>query len=294
MPIHLRQNQYRGVNAHLHSVLQNTPAGWEEFHGLHTTDIVRFIDAQLPSRYRASYERSFQYTLLSLQRFGGLEERLAKPDAMIYQQNPTASGTTPASTATMPTLTYRVEDLFDDPEDYLRAVAVRALDKTEPEDIVAWIELLSPSNKPPSSGFGAYYAKRSAAVIQGIITVEIDYLHQSPPVISRLRRYPQENSYPYYIALTVPRPAFPDGQVAIYGFAVDDLLPQVHIPLLDDDSVTVDFGMIYNQTFQSLRRFSDLVDYSEEPPRLETYSPADQERIRARMAAVAKAHTPTP
>ena len=31
MPLHLRENQYRGVNAHLHSALQNEFDAWGVF-----------------------------------------------------------------------------------------------------------------------------------------------------------------------------------------------------------------------------------------------------------------------
>ena len=40
MPVHQRDNQYRGVNAHLHSLLQREGGGWEMFHAAHITHLI--------------------------------------------------------------------------------------------------------------------------------------------------------------------------------------------------------------------------------------------------------------
>ena len=61
MSIHLRENQYKGVNAHLNSYLQNEPGGWwEVFHSNHLAHIRDAIDAQLPPGYYALNEKSLQ------------------------------------------------------------------------------------------------------------------------------------------------------------------------------------------------------------------------------------------
>jgi hypothetical protein len=65
-------------------------------------------------------------------------------------------------------------------------------------------------------------------------------------------------------------------------------MPRVSIPLAGEDSITLNLGTVYNLTF-ARNRYYGLVatDYAQLPARFETYTPADQERIRARMAAVA-------
>lgn len=59
MAINLRENQYRGVNAHLHSYLQQM-GEWESFHSEHITHLREALQAILPAGYRARTERSLQ------------------------------------------------------------------------------------------------------------------------------------------------------------------------------------------------------------------------------------------
>lgn len=240
MAISVRHNLYNGVNAHLHSILQNRPAGWEEFHLNHIVDLARAISGLLPPGYRASAQRSFQISASASQ------------------------------------------------ENYLGAVAIRALDAQRGEQTVAWIELLSPTNKPPHPGYYEYNAKRVGAIQAGIVFVEIDYLQQSRPVIATLPVYPAEGAFPYYTTLTIPAAIYEDSSVSVEGFQVDDPIPVLDNPLLGDDRVRVDLGAVYNITFGSVPNFSEEVDYEQLLPRFESYSPADQTRIRAKMAEAAR------
>ncbi|MDZ4765058.1 MAG: hypothetical protein SGI73_10955 [Chloroflexota bacterium] len=65
MPIHLRDNQYRGVNAHLHSLLQSDYDGWETFHRDHIGYLRLELERALPveSGYFVLAERSLQIRL---------------------------------------------------------------------------------------------------------------------------------------------------------------------------------------------------------------------------------------
>lgn len=51
MSIFLRENPYRGVNAHLHSYLQNEQGVWKVFHNKHIADIAEALDRLLPPGY---------------------------------------------------------------------------------------------------------------------------------------------------------------------------------------------------------------------------------------------------
>ena len=68
-----------------------------------------------------------------------------------------------------------------------------------------------------------------------------------------------------------------------YGCHVDQVLPTVEIPLSNDDVFTLDFGSVYNQTYESLKAFSYRVDYDQVPDKFDSYSPEDQKRILAVM-----------
>ena len=72
----------------------------------------------------------------------------------------------------------------------------------------------------------------------------------------------------------------------VYGVRVDEALHALHFPLDNEDAIPVDFGLIYKKIFESRRLFSIVSDYTKEPPRLHTYSLADQDRSRQRMIRI--------
>jgi hypothetical protein len=236
MVIRTRQNLYQGVNAHLHSRLQNEPAAWEVFHSSHIIHLAEAIDAALPPGYLVEPERSLQI---------------------------------------------REFDQF-----CLTAIVVRQVDDSGLGKPVTWLELLSPTNKPPGEGYLQYREKQAAALEAGIVLVEIDYLHQTRSPVHGLPSYPdrETGSYPYVITVTDPKPSLADGQMKAHGFDVDAPMPIIEIPLVGTDFVRVDFGTAYNRTYQSLGAYSYRVDYEELPVSLETYSPPDQQRIQGVMA----------
>jgi hypothetical protein len=51
------KNQYRGINAHLHSYWQ-AKGGWDTFHFNHIPDLMRLINGQLPPGYVADLIQS--------------------------------------------------------------------------------------------------------------------------------------------------------------------------------------------------------------------------------------------
>jgi hypothetical protein len=60
--------------------------------------------------------------------------------------------------------------------------------------------------------------------------------------------------------------------------------------LSGEQTITLDFGEVYNQSFASFGIYGYQVDYEQEPVRFDTYRDDDQQRIRARMQAVLRAH----
>ena len=66
MPIDFRENQYNGVNAHLHSLLQRAGGGWEGFHLEHLAHLRETIDTALPEGYYAVSEKSLQLSFIDL------------------------------------------------------------------------------------------------------------------------------------------------------------------------------------------------------------------------------------
>jgi hypothetical protein len=155
------------------------------------------------------------------------------------------------------------------------------------------IELLSPANKVGGSYYYAYLRRRREALIGGLPLVEIDYLHESRPPVFGLPAYPNDpRAYPYHVIISDPRLPPTVKAVRAYGFGVDAPIPAVNIPLAGNEVAALALHEVYHFTFKA-GRWGDQVDYALEPERLHTYSPADQQRIRDRMAALQATSIPT-
>jgi hypothetical protein len=132
-------------------------------------------------------------------------------------------------------------------EDELSAVMVYKL----PDQPVTRLELLSLSNK--TSDLRHYLVSRRKTLNAGLKLVEIDYLHETPSLFSAtLPDYSQheDGTYPYNIIIADPTPTLdePSGITRFYCFHVDEAIPSLVMPLLDDDSVLVEFGRAYAET----------------------------------------------
>jgi hypothetical protein len=292
MAIHADHNLYRGINAHLNSILQNEPGGWQSFHSVHVTHLCEALDAKLPQGYFARAEKTLQISETA----GDTHFRATSsttPDVTVFRAAvPTRLSGAAVAEATPPTQTIPLATAVTE-ADYLTGIVIyQAGEGGLLGKPVTRIELLSPANKPGGTHAGSYALKRTETLESGLRLVEIDYLHQSPPVIRELPRYTAgaDGAYPYLILVSDPRPTFSDGKTAIYGFVVDEVMPTITIPLANMDKMTLNMGAVYNHTFASSRFFQMVVDYDQEPPRMETYTSADRERIRERMAAAALVH----
>lgn len=288
MPVQSRKNKFLGINPHLHSDLQEH-GDWEEFHGQQITYLTRELKAQLlPMGYTAHSEQSLQIWY---------EEKAAgKPvsDVTIYDPYPERATLTRRSLGTdVAELVIAIPDVFQKIEPYeFRAIAIYQLvprreDRGEP---VAWIELLSPSNKTGGEG-SPYRVKRRSLVESGVVFVELDYLHETPPAVDVVPPYPESGSYPYRITIFEPRPDAYQGKARIRQFRVDEPIPSMKIPLSGDDVLEFDFNAPYQRTFEEMLYGLEpgLVDYSQLPVNFDRYSPDDQARVVNRMLAVLEA-----
>jgi hypothetical protein len=168
-----------------------------------------------------------------------------------------------------------------------RAVMIRELlPQRRLGRIVAQIELLSPSNKPGGAGYETYSVKRANAIADGLPLIEIDYLHESPPILPALPAYPdQPGAFPYSVLVSDPRPDWRGGRARAYGFVVDEVITIFPVPLLGDETLIFDLNPVYQHTFHA-GRWADICDYAGPPERFGRYRSADQARIEAVMARV--------
>ncbi len=285
------RNQYRGINPHLNSQRQQVGGGWKGFHNGHITHLAMAMRAGLRMMgYTAEIEDSLQIW------HGTDRERRPESDVMIYDQDLQRSSIpsgifAPAAGAAVLSMSAATDRAAIDVKPYW-ALAIYGLEgkgrrRGEP---VAWVEFLSPSNKPGGRDFDAYWNKRESVLESGLVFVEIDYLHQSPPTIGGVGNYRActPGAHPYRIVVADPRPNLRQGRIYVHEFDVDTLLPTVNIPLNAGDVLAFDFDAPYQKMFAETF-YGDEVDYSQLPVRFETYCEADQLRILARMLAIVKA-----
>jgi hypothetical protein len=313
MPIHRRDNQYQGVNAHLQSFLQNEPGEWESFHTDYITYIRVALDAQLPPGYRAQNEKSLQISEIA----SIAPPTRTKPDILITQSGTPKTPSQAALAVAPPTIQTPILETLEAAE-YLDAVVIYQPGKGGRQGrLITRIELLSLANKPGGSHFPSYLSKRADTLRAGLRLVELqlwrggrasqqadtlraglrlvelDYLHETRPIIRSLPSYPdhEADSHPYWLIVSDSRPTLEEGLSKSYGFDVDIPIPVIRIPLAGADQIAFDFGQVYHRLFAESRLCMEAMDYAQLPARFETYAPADQERIRARMAAVASSPT---
>lgn len=271
-------NRYPGVNPHLNSILQTPgsdvlPSGYHSFHTAYIAQLMFHLNERLPSGYRAQVEQSFQR--VAVDSYGS--EQTFTPEADVLVRGAARMGKAASGKFLVPTWEAAVEDTVD-PLESLKAVEIR---QTGTNQVVACLELLSPANKAGASYHSVYRGRRARLIHAHVTLVELDLLHETPPIIPHHPRYPQDSgSHPYYyIAVTSDR-------ARVYGFDVMQPLPRLTLPLLDDEQVLCDFDAVYRRVFEVGRLGEDL-NYTRPPLRLHTYSAADQQRIQAHMAQLA-------
>ena len=297
MPIHADKNLYPGINAHLNSILQNEPGGWRSYHSMHVTHISEHLDRDLPAGYFMRPEKSLQINEFDA---GTGAERHSRttPDATVYHSQPATGGTAiKEQTETTKTVnTLLLTDTFPNVDDLTGLVIYQAGEGSLLGRPITRIELLSPANKPSGSHHEQYMVKRRNILEGGLRLVEIDYLHQTPPLIHLLPDYSkqEEGAYPYTVLVNDPRPEFEKGSTQVFAWHVDENMPVIAIPLAGADYVILDLGQVYHHTFESARFFRMVVDYETEPEQFESYGPDDQKRIQKMLAAIHKAQHQDP
>lgn len=281
----LEHNPYRGVNAHLNSFLQLE--GWESFHAEFIPRLTDAVESVLPPNYYAATEKSLQITFETIDGLTSDRPRQMIPDTAVFQ---TATPTSAYASLHTTTPEMQIPLLIDEEETINATIIYHVEGGRFPGTPVTRFELLSPSNKRGGSGYVTYVGKRSQTLRSGLRLVEIDFMHEQPPISKQLPSYADGDpgAYPYMILVSDPRPRLREGQTALYGTHVDDPLRIIAVPLADDDVIAVDFDAIYNHTFESRRVFRMVVDYTQEPARFNTYSQEDQRRIRAKMTEIGR------
>lgn len=275
MAIQSVKNQFLGINPHLQSKLQSD-GGWKGFHNNHITILNRLLLLVLrPNGYTARTEESLQI------RRDGETRRYVSDIAVIDVENRESEHRAALATQGIAIAELLAIDEVDLKPYFAVAVYKRSSDNA-PGELVAWLELLSSSNKPGGSHFDAYREKRENLLQTGVVIVEIDYLHHQAPTVA-VPVYPLDrHATPFRVVVIDPRPHIDDGVGWVHGFSIDEPLPTVAIPLQGDDRIAFDFDEAYQRTFEEMF-FGDEVDYAALPSSWEGYSQRDQAKILSRL-----------
>ena len=274
------KNPYKGINAHLNSMLQtegdeSQPSLWSSFHASHINHIADFLNDELPDGYIAMSEQSLQ-----VRTDFGMEIKRPRPDVSIFQQSKTPASI--SSQSVMPTWQAEIVDTIEADEYYTAVLIYEVDEQKQLGQVVVRIELLSPSNMPNQSAYAAYRMKRIENLRSGIPLIEIDYLHEFVSPITSLPQYPNDDdSFPFYTALSDPHPSLNEGMVLVFGSYVNESLKQIPIPL-GGSQLLFDLDAVYQHTFER-RRYHTLVNYENNPVRVESYGERDKLRIHQVM-----------
>lgn len=264
------KNPFPGVNPYLNGRLQTHTGDWPEFHTLHIGDIFALMKAQLlPMGYTAGVEQSIQIKHIDT---GWITRPRA--DITVYTPDTPRSPAGKPASDTGEVILPLVEWVNIEDVEFYQAVTIRQDAQSTP---IVWLELLSPSNKLPQRGFEDYRDKRARVLAQGIVFVEIDYLHQSPPTFPALADYSrgEPGAYPFRITVIDPRPALREGEGRSRQFDLSQPIPTVALPLNGDDVLHFDFNAAYQTTFER-GSYGYEIDYSQPPPDVNSYGAADQ------------------
>jgi hypothetical protein len=140
MPIQTRNNQFLGINPHLHSFWQANSL-WNRFHSFHIAQIMSTLKQTLITMgYTAETEEALQ-----IRRYG---ERL-EANFVIRDKNPIrfSSPHIPSLVLQQNSLSLKeLEGEINDENPYT-AIGIYELKNYEHGELVAWLEFLSPTNK---------------------------------------------------------------------------------------------------------------------------------------------------
>ena len=285
MTLHTRKNLFQGINPHLHSYWQ-AQGGWNNFHNPHIAQLARTM---LPLLWTMGYDVEIEDSVQI--RRADETNRSPRSDLSIVarpERVPVQVRNTSLQGEIVP-LVAILEELPDTEKPY-QALSIVG-NKDGNRERIAWLELLSPSNKKYGADRDAYLHKRDDVLDSGLIFVELDYLHRTSPMVEVADYMRQEtHSHPYRIVIMDPHPYVREGLASLNQFDVNQKIPTTTIPLLDDDSVEVDFDLPYQQQYMDLLYGLKIVDYTTLPLNFNRYSLDDQARIVNKMLAIVEAH----
>lgn len=227
---------------------------WSVFHHSFIGECGRYLNEQLPQNYVATVGDRVE--LVSEDDLGLVTARSIGPDVNVVrdrassvQPGPAQSGRSNVATLEPSTLQQAVE--WIDPPKQLYVQVLRVPE----QEVVADIELLSPSNKRRGSeDRAAYLARRQMLFRHHVHLVELDLLRGG----ERIRMLTPLPSGDYYAFVTLWQDWH---QCDVYAWSIRAALPTIPVPLrLEDGAVGLDLAAVFARTYDN-GRFDRVIRY---------------------------------
>ncbi len=225
---------------------------WEE---VHTRLIVAIADAlgpQVRPKYRVGVEQRTYLAVLTPDEY----ELVGKPDVLVAA--PRRQAQPVHATATAIGIAPRVAQLPMPEEIIERHLVVRDVVTGE---VIAVMELLSPTNKLTRDGRRQYTRKRMQVLGSATHFIEIDLLRVGEPFPFRVQDDDAQGDYRILVSRAQERP-----QAAVYLFTIRDPIPDLPVPLQPGDAEpSVALNRLVHDVYD--RAGYDLtLDYQQAPP----------------------------
>ena len=205
---------------------------WRDFHHSIISEIRNVLMPEVRPRYTVNVEVD-----VYLAREGGTPVQIVIPDVSVVRgtgwMEENDGGVAVALEPTILTLpmTEPIE------------IAYLAIRRSDNEETVAVIEVLSPTNKSSRDGRAEYRAKRNSLLRSRAHLIEIDLLRggERLPTVEPL----PAGDYFAFVSREERRP-----QAEVYSWTLERALPRIPIPLADGDpDVTLDLQAVFTMTY---------------------------------------------
>ena len=219
------------------------PAIWPDVHQRLIVALADALGPQLRPRYRAAIEERVYVTDVEGPFF------LGRPDLSVIEIGPAAGPAMQAPVALVEPRIVQVPLLDRIREGYLEVREIAT------GDVVAVVELLSPTNKHPGEGRRLYEEKRMQVLGTRTHLVEIDLLRGGEPM--RMWGDGRDSHYRILVSRAERRP-----RAELYAFNLQDAIPPFPLPLRPgDEEPVVELGPLLHALYD--RAGYDLaVDYT--------------------------------
>lgn len=223
---------------------------WRDFHTSFNTYLRDALSDRLPDDYEAVLEERF--VLLSNEEQQAVYAdvgvvRMPGGPAAVRAAEGTGGGAAVIEPVTIP---HRI--VAPEPE---RIVSVE-IRRFPDRELVAVIELLSPTNKLAGAGRNEYLGRRRQLLLQDIHLIELDFLLEGPRLPMK-RPLPAGDAYAF-VSRADRRP-----DCDVYAWPLRSALPEIPVPLRGPDpDVRLDLAAVYAKTHE-LGRYARRLKYGE-------------------------------